>query len=51
MSVSRYYGAFIKDPDGNNIEACNHFDWWESLLEWLHLRVRPPDLSTKPKFL
>lgn len=22
-----YYGAFIIDADGNNIEAVNHFDW------------------------
>lgn len=22
-----YYGAFVFDADGNNIEAVNHFDW------------------------
>ena len=22
-----YYGAFVIDADGNNIEAVNHFDW------------------------
>ncbi|CAF0777216.1 unnamed protein product [Didymodactylos carnosus] len=31
-----YYGAFVIDADGNNIEAVNHFDWrtfigWKSL--------------------
>lgn len=22
-----YYGAFVIDADGNNVEAVNHFDW------------------------
>ncbi|CAF0797132.1 unnamed protein product [Adineta ricciae] len=32
-----YYGAFVIDADGNNIEAVNHFDWrvyigWKTML-------------------
>jgi len=32
-----YYGAFVIDADGNNIEAVNHFDWrafigWKTIL-------------------
>ena len=23
-TIAEYYGAFAFDPDGNNIEACNH---------------------------
>jgi catechol 2,3-dioxygenase-like lactoylglutathione lyase family enzyme len=28
-----YYGAFVIDADGNNIEAVNHFDW-RSFMGW-----------------
>ena len=32
-----YYGAFVFDADGNNIEAVNHFDWrvfigWKTMI-------------------
>lgn len=28
-----YYGAFVVDHEGNNIEAVNHFDW-RALVGW-----------------
>ncbi|UJR20527.1 hypothetical protein I4U23_023654 [Adineta vaga] len=32
-----YYGAFVIDADGNNVEAVNHFDWrvyigWKTMI-------------------